>query len=52
MTLKEAAAVLGLTPDTLRQQIKNGALRARKFGRDWMVDPAEVDRYAKENRRP
>jgi excisionase family DNA binding protein len=51
MTLKEAAERLGLTPDTLRQQIAAGKLRARKIGRDWTVSPREVERYAKEHRR-
>ena len=51
MTLIEAAAGLGVAPDTLRQQIANGKLRARKIGRDWHVTPKEVDRYLRENRR-
>lgn len=51
MTLTEAAAILGVTPDTLRQQIANGKLKARKAGRDWHVTPKEVERYAKEHRR-
>lgn len=51
MTLKEAAALLGVTPATLRQQIANGKLKARKVGRDWHVTPAEVRRYQSENRR-
>jgi excisionase family DNA binding protein len=51
MTLIEAAAILGVTPDTLRQQIANGKLRARKVGRDWTVTPKEVERYRKEHQR-
>jgi excisionase family DNA binding protein len=51
MTLTEAAAILGVTPDTLRQQIANGKLRARKVGRDWTVTPKEVERYRKEHKR-
>lgn len=51
MTLTEAAAILGVTPATLRQQIANGKLRAIKRGRDWWVTPKEVERYARENRR-
>jgi excisionase family DNA binding protein len=55
MTLPEAAAALGLHPDTLRHQIHNGALRATKVGRDWTVTPREVERYRTESlgsRRP
>ena len=51
MTLNEAAVILGVTADTLRQQIHAGKLKARKVGRDWHVTPAEVKRYAAENKR-
>lgn len=45
MTTAEAAAALGITPHTLRVQIANGKLRARKVGRDYHVTSAEVERY-------
>lgn len=45
MTLNEAAQVLGLAPGTLRWQIRNGKLRARKVGPVWTVTPSEVERY-------
>ena len=51
MTLTEAAAVLGLSADTLRWQIRNGALRAKKVGPIWTVTPAEVERYRREHKR-
>lgn len=51
VTLVEAAAMLGVTPATLRQQIANGKLRARKVGRDWQVTPREVERYRAASRR-
>lgn len=51
MTLNEAAAVLGLSAATLRQQVHNGKLRATKRGRDWWVTRREVQRYARESRR-
>lgn len=51
MTLTDAAAILGVTAATLRQQIANGKLRARKVGRDWQVPPREVERYGRESRR-
>lgn len=51
MTLPEAAASLGVTAATLRQQIANGKLRASKVGRDWHVTPREVERYRRESRR-
>lgn len=51
MTLTQAAAILGVTAATLRQQIANGKFRAVKRGRDWWVTKGEVERYQKENRR-
>lgn len=51
MTLIQAAALLGVTPDNLRGAIKRGALKAEKHGRDWWVEHKEVERYGRENRR-
>lgn len=51
LTLTEAAARLGVAASTLRVQIRNGKLKARKMGRDWTVSEREVERYARENRR-
>ena len=51
MTLVEAAAILGVTAATLRQQIARGTLKARKVGRDWSVTPREVERYRVEHKR-
>lgn len=49
LTLIEAAASLGLSPITLRLQIRNGRLKAKKQGRDWFVTPREVERYRRES---
>ena len=51
MTLAEAAALLGVTAATLRQQIANGKLKATKRGRDWWVTPREVERYRATSKR-
>ena len=51
MTLKEAAAALGVTPDNLRGAIARGSLKANKHGRDWFVTPAAVEKYRQEHRR-
>jgi excisionase family DNA binding protein len=51
VTIPEAARVLGLAPSTLRHQIRNRKLRARKMGRGWYVTAEEVERYAQENRK-
>lgn len=49
MTLIEAAAALGLATATLRHQIRNGRLRARKIGPLWLIAPREIERYRAEN---
>lgn len=36
-TLKQLAKLLGITPDSLRQRIARGSLKAVKVGRDWIV---------------
>jgi excisionase family DNA binding protein len=51
MTLKEAAALLGTSPDNLRSAIRRGSLTAIKLGRDWIVLPEEVERYRQYHRR-
>jgi excisionase family DNA binding protein len=50
MTLTEAGASLGVSPETLRIQIAKGKLRAERHGRDWWVVPSEVERYRRESR--
>lgn len=49
LTLPQAAELLRLTPDTLRQQIHKGRLQATKLGRDWLVTRDELDRYTEEH---
>jgi len=51
MTLKDAALVAGVTPDTLRQAANRGTLRAVKVGRQWLVTYRELDRYRHEQGR-
>lgn len=45
LTLQEAAASLGVSPDTLRSQIRYGRLKGRKVGPVWVVTAREVERY-------
>ena len=51
MTLKEAAELLGVTPDNLRGAIARGALRATKVGRDWTVEPWAAELYRRNHLR-
>lgn len=50
LTTAEAAARLGLKPVTLRKYIKDGAIKAMKHGRDWLISTDEIDRYQQERR--
>ena len=45
LTLAQAATRLGLSPSTLRVQIRNGKLRGRLIGKTWTVSEREVERY-------
>jgi excisionase family DNA binding protein len=51
LTLARAAQALGISAATLRVQVHRGKLGARKYGRDWLVDEAEVERYRVESRK-
>jgi excisionase family DNA binding protein len=43
LTSKEAAARLGITPAHVRRLCLDGVLPAEKFGRDWILKPADVE---------
>jgi excisionase family DNA binding protein len=49
LTLTEAAASLGVAASSLRHQIRNGKLKARKVGPAWTVTEREVERYRRES---
>lgn len=46
MTVGQAAELLGVTPDRVRQLIRLGRLHAERFGRAWMVDETDASRVA------
>lgn len=45
MTVNEVAELLGIAPATVRQQARNGVLKARKMGRDWYITQGQVEAY-------
>ena len=47
MTPRQAAHACGLSPTTLRVQIRNGRLEASKLGRDWIVSQKALQIYLK-----
>jgi excisionase family DNA binding protein len=48
MTTTEAAAALGVTRAWVWRLIKRGTLAAEFRGRDWWIEPEEVERYGRE----
>lgn len=50
LTTKDAAARLGITARAVALLIQRGIIKAEKFGRDYAIEPAEVERYMKERR--
>ena len=47
ITVKQAAALLGVTPQRVRAIIKAGMLQAEKWGRDWQIDAESVEKRRK-----
>jgi len=43
ITVTQAAALLGVTPQRVRFMIKAGILEAEKWGRDWQIDGESVE---------
>lgn len=43
LTTAEAAARLGLSPQQVRLLCRLGRIRARRHGRDWLLDAAAVE---------
>lgn len=42
LTTQQAADRLGCTRSAVKKMIARGALRATMFGRDWMIDEADL----------
>jgi excisionase family DNA binding protein len=51
MSVREAAAQLGVSADAVRKHISAGHLPAERRGRDWWLDARAVDRMARQRRR-
>ena len=47
LTVQECAARINVHEDTIRKAIRRGDLRAVKFGRQWAVDEADLERFIK-----
>jgi excisionase family DNA binding protein len=45
LTLSEAAEQLGISAATLRHQVQGGRLAARLFGKTYVINTDELERY-------
>jgi excisionase family DNA binding protein len=45
LTLAEAAAELGISAATLRHQVQLGRVKARLFGKTYVITAEELERY-------
>lgn len=52
LTVAESARMLGVTPSRVRALIAHGALPARKVGRTWILEEADVVERASLHARP
>lgn len=50
MTTTEAAAVLGVQPKTVTRYILRGLIAATKHGRDYWIEPGELERFQQTRR--
>ncbi len=51
VTLKDAAAELGVAPSTLRHQIRLKRFQATKIGRGWFVAPEAIEHYRRNHQK-
>jgi excisionase family DNA binding protein len=49
LTVHETAEQLKVKESTIRAWIRNGKLRAIKFGREWRVTVKDLERFLNEN---
>ena len=47
--VSKAAALLGVTPRRVQALITSGKLRAQRIGRDYLIDPGDIELF---ERRP
>jgi hypothetical protein len=48
----EAAAILDVTPERVMVFCRQGRLKARKVGRDWIISTASLKEFSKTKRKP
>ena len=50
ISIREAAAAIGLSPWTVRQYIRRGKIRGVKIGRRVLIEPGELERLVQSGR--
>jgi len=50
LTTADAARRLGINAKSVAILIKRGLIKAEKHGRDYSIEPSEIERYATERR--
>lgn len=50
LSVQEVARRLGISPRRVLAIIKSGRLKARQIGREWIIEAASADAFAKESR--
>ena len=51
-SVEEAAALLGISPWTVRSYIRDGKLKAVRLGRRVLIEETELERLVAENQKP
>ena len=52
LTTDQAAELSGLSPPHIRYLLRNGKMRGKKFGRDWVTTQSAIEEYLATNPRP
>ncbi len=52
LTPKQAGAALNISPDMMRDMLRDRELPAYKFGRQWRIEEKDLDAYKKRCRIP
>lgn len=52
LTTEDAAKYLGVSPSRVRQLIMEHRLRSEKFGRDHLIQDKELQRFARDGKKP
>ena len=52
LTPEQVAKILNIKERRVQELLRNGNLIGMKIGKDWRIDPADLDAYIERNKRP